>query len=51
MKAIILAGGLGPRFGDLLGCLPKSMAPVNGKSLLEIALHGITTRSTRGGRF
>jgi D-glycero-alpha-D-manno-heptose 1-phosphate guanylyltransferase len=38
VKAIILAGGLGTRLGDLLGGLPKPMAPVNGKPFLEILI-------------
>jgi D-glycero-alpha-D-manno-heptose 1-phosphate guanylyltransferase len=38
MKAIILAGGLGTRLGNLLGGLPKPMAPVNGKPFLEILI-------------
>ncbi len=38
MKAIILAGGLGTRLGNLLGGLPKPMAPVNGKPFLELLI-------------
>jgi len=38
MKAIILAGGLGTRLRNLLGGLPKPMAPVNGKPFLEILI-------------
>jgi NDP-sugar pyrophosphorylase family protein len=38
MQAVILAGGLGTRLGDLAGGLPKPMVDVNGKPFLELQL-------------
>jgi D-glycero-alpha-D-manno-heptose 1-phosphate guanylyltransferase len=38
MEAIILAGGLGTRLASRLNHIPKSMAPVAGRSFLEILL-------------
>ena len=35
ITALILAGGFGTRVKDLLGDLPKPMAPVNGKPFVE----------------
>jgi len=35
MEAIILAGGLGTRLRDVIGDLPKPMAPVGGKPFLD----------------
>src|SRR3990172_1195747 len=47
MQAVILAGGLGERLGDLTGGLPKPMVDVGGRPFLEYELallrdHGIT---------
>ncbi len=46
MQAVILAGGLGTRLGDLTGGLPKPMVDIAGKPFLEYELellrgHGI----------
>ncbi|HRY32813.1 MAG TPA: nucleotidyltransferase family protein [Bacteroidales bacterium] len=38
MEAIILAGGLGTRLGNIAGNLPKAMVPVNGKPFLELLI-------------
>ena len=35
MQVIILAGGKGTRMGDLARCVPKPMAPLAGKPILE----------------
>jgi NDP-sugar pyrophosphorylase family protein len=45
-QAVILAGGLGTRLGDLTGGLPKPMVDINGRPFLEYELallrkHGI----------
>ena len=37
ITALILAGGFGTRVKDLLGDLPKPMAPVNDLSLIHIS--------------
>lgn len=47
MEAIILAGGLGTRLRDVLGDIPKSLAPIQGKAFLchlldHLKNHGIT---------
>src|SRR3989304_1782126 len=47
MQAVILAGGLGTRLGDLTESLPKPMVDVHGKPFLEYELallreHGVT---------
>ncbi len=39
VDAIILAGGLGTRLGNLVSNLPKVLLPVNGKPFLDILLH------------
>jgi len=38
MQAVILAGGLGTRLGDLTGGLPKPMVDVSGRPFLELEL-------------
>jgi N-acetyl-alpha-D-muramate 1-phosphate uridylyltransferase len=38
MQAVLLAGGLGTRLGDLAGGLPKPMVDVDGKPFLELQL-------------
>ena len=38
MQAVILAGGLGTRLGDLAGDLPKPMVDVDGRPFLELQL-------------
>src|SRR3989304_3199844 len=38
MQAVILAGGLGTRLGDLTESLPKPMVDVHGKPFLEYEL-------------
>ena len=35
MEAIILAGGVGTRLRDVIGDLPKPIAPVGGKPFLD----------------
>ncbi len=37
-EAIILAGGMGTRLQDVLGDIPKAMAPLNGRPFLEYQL-------------
>lgn len=44
--AIILAGGLGTRLGDVAGCIPKALAPVHGRPFLDLLL----TRLDHWGR-
>ena len=45
MKAVILAGGLGSRLGDLCKTVPKPLIPVNGKPIL---LHQIEVLKKEG---
>jgi MurNAc alpha-1-phosphate uridylyltransferase len=40
MKAVILAGGRGSRFGDLTLQIPKPLITVAGKPLIEHILNG-----------
>ena len=47
ITALILAGGFGTRVKDLLGELPKPMAPVNGKPFIEWIVRWIKAQSIR----
>ena len=42
MEAIILAGGLGTRLRDVIGEVPKCMAPVGGKPFLQYQLEWLS---------
>jgi len=45
--ALILAGGFGTRIKDLLGDLPKPMAPVNGKPFIEWTVRWLKAQGLR----
>ena len=47
ITALILAGGFGTRVKDLLGDLPKPMAPVNGKPFVEWIVRWLKAQSVR----
>ncbi len=47
ITALILAGGFGTRVKDLLGELPKPMAPVNGKPFIEWIVRWLKAQSIR----
>jgi NDP-sugar pyrophosphorylase family protein len=47
LRAVILAGGLGTRLGDLAQGLPKAMVPVDGRPFLE---YGIAQLANQGFR-
>ncbi|MDE2681095.1 MAG: nucleotidyltransferase family protein [Verrucomicrobiota bacterium] len=47
ITALILAGGFGTRVKDLLGDLPKPMAPVNGKPFVEWIVRWLKAQGVR----
>lgn len=47
ITALILAGGFGTRVKDLLGDLPKPMAPVNGKPFIEWIVRWLKAQGVR----
>ena len=47
ITAVILAGGFGTRIKDLLGDLPKPMAPVNGKPFIEWIVRWLKAQGIR----
>ena len=47
ITALILAGGFGTRIKDLLGDLPKPMAPVNGKPFIEWMVRWLKAQGLR----
>lgn len=47
MKAVILAAGVGRRFGPLTECRPKCLLPVGGSSLLERMLDALESVGAR----
>ena len=47
ITALILAGGFGTRVKDLLGDLPKPMAPVNGKPFIEWIIRWLKAQGVR----
>lgn len=44
MKTVILAGGMGTRLKDVLGELPKPMAPIGGRPFLEYLISLLNAR-------
>ena len=44
MGAVVLAGGLGTRLRNLVPNVPKVLAPIAGKSFLEILLSDLSKR-------
>ena len=47
ITALILAGGFGTRVKDLLGDLPKPMAPVHGKPFIEWIVRWLKAQGVR----
>ena len=47
MNVLILAGGLGTRLGEILGDLPKALAPIRNKPFLEYLLKFISHQGFR----